>query len=61
MAFKNKSNKLPTQEDLPIVQLIDVTTNALIKLITTGTSTVIALGILVILTATILKADSDVQ
>jgi uncharacterized membrane protein HdeD (DUF308 family) len=60
MDTNNKFNKPPPHGDLA-VQLIEAITNALAKLLTTGTSTVVALGILVILTAIILQANPEVQ
>jgi chromate transport protein ChrA len=58
MASKKPSKK-PVQGDL--MQLIEVIADALVKLITTGTSTIVALGILVILAIIILQAPSEIQ
>jgi hypothetical protein len=55
-----KLNKGPNQSD-SVARLIEATVNALIKLITIGTSTLVALGILVILGAIILRATPEVQ
>lgn len=59
MATKNKPGKKPARGDL--MQLIQVIADALVKLITTGTGTIVALGILAILAAIILRASSEVQ
>ena len=58
MASK-KSSKKPLRGDL--MQLIEVIADALAQLVKTGTSTVVALGILAILAAIILRASPEVQ
>ncbi len=55
-----KLNKGRNQSD-SVARLIEATVNASIKLITIGTSTLVALGILVILGAIILRATPEVQ
>jgi hypothetical protein len=59
VASNNKSSKQPPKGDR--IQLIEALTDALTKLITTGTSTVVALGVLVILAAIILRAPPEGQ
>jgi len=60
MATNHKSSKRSIQGDL-IVRLVEANPEALAKLITTGTSSIVALGILVILAAIILRATSEMQ
>ena len=60
MANDSKLDSRPV-EDNHAAQLISVVSDALVKLITTGTNTVVALGILAILAAIILRASFDVQ
>jgi uncharacterized membrane protein HdeD (DUF308 family) len=60
MATKNRSSKGPNQGEL-IVQSIEAISDALARLLTTGTSTVVVLGILVILAAIIWRAPPEVQ
>ncbi len=55
-----KLDKGRNQSDA-IARLIEATVNALTKLITTGTSNLIALGILVILGIIIVRATPEVQ
>jgi hypothetical protein len=60
MANQSKSSKGPTWGDF-VVQLIEAVTEALTKLITTGTGTIVALSILAILAAIIWRAPPEVQ
>jgi hypothetical protein len=61
MATKSsKPNKKPVQGDL-VVRLIGAITEALARLITASVSTIVALGILVILAIIIIPAPPEIQ
>jgi hypothetical protein len=59
VASNNKPSKQLPKGDR--IQLIEALTDALARLITTGTSTVVALGVLVILAAIVLRAPPEGQ